>query len=238
LRKERARWGSLADVGSRCPGHLQHGDEDELISSQTGTSRVCWSIIIDPARVLSTVACFSRTLMKRTGIDRLLGEHEKRLKQLESDLPFHPSPAASGQGRLSRAWTWITKHKATSILLSVFLTLASIFGSGYFKNYLDHKDDSTVTIADKETSKNVTPLLNDLDRKVTETQTTLKTLQPFIEDLVRREMDGASALPRAELQKKLPRIRDVVSVARVQRVAVDQRVVARLGNNLFRSRIR
>jgi hypothetical protein len=169
--------------------------------------------------------------MKRTGIDRLLDEDEKRLKNLEGGLPFHPSPAVSGQGWWSRAWTWITNHKvaSASFALSIILCFVGIYG----KYYLDHKDDGTIAIADKEISKNVTPVLNDLDRKVTETQTTLKTLQPFIEDLVRREMDGAAALPRAELQKKLPIIRDVVSVARVQSVAVDQKVVARLGDNLF-----
>lgn len=166
--------------------------------------------------------------MKKTGIDRLLDDHEKRLKQLEDGLPFHPDPP-SGRGRGSRAWTWITNHKATSIALPIILCVVGIYG----KYYLDHKDDGTVAIADKEISKNVTPLLSDLDRKVTETQTTLKTLQPFIEDLVRREMDGAAASPSAELRKRLPRIRDVVSVARVEGIAVDQRVVVRLATTLF-----
>jgi hypothetical protein len=110
---------------------------------------------------------------------------EERLNGLETALPVQP-PKPSERW-IRRAWTWIINHKGTS----VFLALFSIFGGGYFKYYLDHKNDDFNRNVNDLIDKKLTAVsrqMEQMSRDLTKVETTLDTLRPFIEDLVRKEM--------------------------------------------------
>src|ERR1700687_3364360 len=71
-----------------------------------------------------------------------------------------------------------------------------------------------------------------MNESLTKISSTLDTLKPFIEDLVRHEMDKVSALPTSQLRNNLARVGNLVSVAHSQNVAVDLKSLRALGTKL------
>jgi len=132
----------------------------------------------------------------------------------------------------SIAYEWVINHKGTSLILSLVLSAVGIYGGAQYKYHLDHQNDGTIRIVDDEIKNKVTPTLNDVDHGVRDVQTRLNTLQPLIEDLIRHEMDKAAALTKNDLEKSLPLVHDVISVARSQNLPIDPAVIRTLGAKL------
>lgn len=133
----------------------------------------------------------------------------------------------------AQKWEWIVNNKGTSLLLAVVLTGAGILinrylamGDKYSDLHIDARVDTKLVDVNKT--------LGEVKTQLTTIETTLNTLHPFIEDLVRREMDKAAALSPTDFQKRLPAVKNLLSVARGQGIAVNQNILNRLGSKFLR----
>jgi hypothetical protein len=75
--------------------------------------------------------------------------------------------------------------------------------------------------------------LDKINEKVTAIQSTLGTLQPFIQDLVQRQLSGMIALPKPAFHEKLGQLADTLEVAREQKISIPG-IAATLGEKLVR----
>jgi hypothetical protein len=161
----------------------------------------------------------------------------RRLKLVEDALNLQPAVEAT-KGFFARKWEWIINHRGTSIILAIVLCLVGIFGGGYFKYYLDHKDEQFNTAVDKrirlelEKPDGVLKALQNIQQIVNKTQTQLDDLSPFIHDVVQHQFESASKLPTATLQERLPAIQHLLATAKDQGVKADAKVLDALTQKL------
>ena len=159
-----------------------------------------------------------------------------RLKIIEQALVLRP--AAATKGFLAKRWEWIINHKGTSIILAIFLCLVGVFGGGYFKYYLDHKDDYFNGAVDKrikselEKPDGVLPTLRSVQETVKKTETQIDDLKPFIHDVVTHQFENAAGLPTSTLQQRLPAVQHLLAIARDQHIQPKPSALEVLGKKL------
>ena len=155
---------------------------------------------------------------------------ETRLGRLEGASSGATQNTQVSATKRSKVWSWIKRNQAISVL-GLFVAVASIWypiHNARVDKYFDYRVDGRVDNKLAITSKK----LDDLTEKVTAIGTKLDTLQPFIEDLVRRQMDSAAKLSSSELQRKLPAIKHVLDVATSQRVKMEPKTVKAVESKL------
>lgn len=140
-----------------------------------------------------------------------------------------------------RLYNLAVNHKGTSLILAIILCIAGIYGGGYFRWWLDHrKDASNKDVDDRiklilNAPKGVSETLQGLQATTYETNTTLKTLQPFIQDVIAHQFENVSQLPTRTLLERLPAVNDLLATAKDQNVKVNSKVVTDTGARLVRS---
>jgi hypothetical protein len=92
----------------------------------------------------------------RDQIDNIIG----RLEAIENEIGIRPKT----KGWWAREWERTKTHKATVIpLIALILTIAGWFVSGWFKYYLDHKDDAFNKTVDSRITIGLSPTNTRLD---------------------------------------------------------------------------
>lgn len=162
---------------------------------------------------------------------------DKRLDDLEERLNI--STTFHTQRLSQRLGSWVAGNKLASaiitLLMLVVATLA-IFATPMFDRHLRNADDARNQTIDSRIDAKLKPINDQLikiDGQVTELNSKLNTLQPFIQDLVQKEMTRASAMPRPEFKKELPKITHALTAARNQNVTVQASLVNRVSNQLL-----
>jgi hypothetical protein len=129
-------------------------------------------------------------------------------------------------------WDWVKLNPLKAVLgaltsLALLWPLLSfVFNhiSADLGNAVDRRIDAKLS----ETNKK----LGELDQKTTAIGATLNALQPFIEDLVKRQMDKAASLPQSRFNANLPALGNLISVARNQRIVTTPGIVNQVGEKL------
>ena len=153
---------------------------------------------------------------------------ESRLKALERGPALLSSDAPPS--------FWV-KNKRKLIGACVTLaTLVLTFMGFWYPVHNDHdKEDFNLRVDARidGKEKGINTKLGEMDSKLASIASSLDTLKPLIEDLIRREMDKAASLPQSEYRAKLPVIKHVLSAARQQAVTVNPKLVRQVEQKLI-----
>jgi hypothetical protein len=164
-------------------------------------------------------------------IGQRLDTVDLRLETIESGLGIRSQP----NRRIPAVFEFIWKHKATVLpTAAIAVAIVGWFASGWFKYYLDHKDDGLNAAIEKELQKpqGVIDKLNTIKQTTDELKTTLGTLQPFIHDVIQHQFENVAKLPTGDLIPRIPALRNLVAVAENQNVTVDPHIVTEVGRKL------
>jgi hypothetical protein len=161
-----------------------------------------------------------------------LDAHAERLTQIETTLGIKPPEPK--KSFLKQKYELVVAHKGTSLILAIILCCVGIVG----KYWIDHKtewwnhdvDGRVGAVLEKpdgvqDTLKQVRDTVNRTDEK-------LKTLEPFIHDVIQHQFDSAAKLSPSALQARLPAIQHLAAVAQNQEVKVDTTALNVLGHKL------
>jgi hypothetical protein len=157
-----------------------------------------------------------------------LDEHDVRIAKVETALGIQPPPP--GKSFLRKKYEWVISHKLTTFVWSLVL----VFGA----YYLNHKDDNFNKAVDDritahlEKTGGVNDSLKGIQTSLTELDTTIKTLQPFIQDLIRHQFENASKLPPSALQERLPSVQHLLLAAQSQQVRIDPTILTSVSERL------
>ena len=118
-----------------------------------------------------------------------------RLDSIENALEIkQPAPKSALTIFRAHTWEWTVANRSWIIpVAAIVVAIGGWFGSGIFKYWLDHKDDSFNQTVDRRIDRilkapgGVLATLSDIDRKVDKANTTLDTLQPFIHDVINHQ---------------------------------------------------
>jgi hypothetical protein len=160
---------------------------------------------------------------------------ENRIGSVEAALNLRPNPGPPKR-LMIKSWEWVINNKGTSLILSLALCLVSVFGGALYKKHLDHIDSDFNSSVDGRIDTKLSSVktkLTEMSDKLTSIDTTLHTLQPFIEDLIKRQMDRAGSLPLSQFRANLPAITHLISAARQQGVTVDPRLIGQVQQKLL-----
>jgi len=162
-----------------------------------------------------------------------LQEHENRLQEIETQLGIKlPPPRKTAKERLTE---WVKANPWISLALSVILTAFSVF-VGYWLNH--HNEwwkgdvDARVRAVLEEKPGGVLETLKQVRDTVNRTDEKLKTLQPFIQDVIKHQFENVSKLPTGALVPRIPALENLVAVAKNQNVTVDPKIVTEVGTKL------
>ena len=164
-----------------------------------------------------------------------LEDLSKRLNSVETALHLRPKD----QGWWRTRWEWIVDNKGTSIVLAIILCLVSIVGGGYFVHWLERKDEWWNEAVDKrvrtvlEAKGGINETLAGIQQTVTATDSSLKTLAPFIQDVIRHQFESTAGLPTSVFKERLPAIQHLVAVARDQATLVNPATVSHVADKLL-----
>jgi hypothetical protein len=150
---------------------------------------------------------------------------ETRLGQIEVTLGLRPPTPK--KGLVAQKYEWAINHKGTSIFLAIILCGVSIFG----KYWLDHKNEWWNHDVDDRVSQAINAK-GGIKETLARIDTTLATLQPFIQDVIHHQFESASKLPSAALRQRLPALKHLLSIAKDQEVKIDPTIVNRMSKKL------
>jgi hypothetical protein len=156
---------------------------------------------------------------------------DKRIDALRDEIHAITKP----ESWLVRAYRFAINHKAFSAVLAIILCLAGIFGGGYFRWWLDHRQDGFNSAVDGRIRAvlvepgGVQPTLSDIEKKVDKANTTLDTLQPFIQDVIKHQFESVSKLSTQTLIERIPSVRTLLAAAKDEGVHIDPRIIADTG---------
>jgi polyhydroxyalkanoate synthesis regulator phasin len=161
---------------------------------------------------------------------------KERLDEFESRLAVVETAGAPANTTLRRVRGWIARYKVSSIMLGVAivgLIIATL--QLWYPAHSEHVNDDFKLRVDSRIDTRLIDLrkdLSDVKGGVTEMKATLDTLKPFIQDLVQSQMNKAAHMPASELQQNLSEIRNVVEVARRQKVPIEMKTVQTIEQKL------
>jgi hypothetical protein len=159
-----------------------------------------------------------------------LNELEPRLEAVEQALGTRPPQPKVHWAK--RFWNTVLAHPGTSTLTTIIVVVGGLACTqlkSCFTDAVQHQMDARL----KEPG-GVLEKLDKLQTTTDKTNTTLETLQPFIQDLVRRQFDTAAKLSPQELGPRLPAVKNLIVAASSQRVAVAPGAADDLTKNLIR----
>ena len=173
--------------------------------------------------------------MPPTNKERLDGL-ENRLGEIEIALGLKPpKPKSAFRQFREHLWQQIKTNKTTIIpIVAIIVAVAGWFASGWFRYYLDHRYDFIDGMISTNLSAKggVKETLAAVQQTVNRTETTLATLQPFIQDVINHQFESTSKLSTAALQERLPAVQHLLASARDQRVKADTKVLDALTQKL------
>ena len=165
-----------------------------------------------------------------------LDKVEARLRALEKTVGAKPEDFKS---RVVEFFKRVWQYKGTIIVVTIILGIGGWFIPGWFGYRLEHKNDAwNRAVDDRIDSKlrasgGINETLGNVQKTVSATDTTLKTLSPFIQDVIRHQFESASKLPTSTLRERLPALRELIAVAANQKTKVDSKVVSSLSEKLL-----
>lgn len=157
--------------------------------------------------------------------------HETRLNAVEGALGIRLGEKRKGfKAWFSSKWKWAVGNKFISVMSTLFVLFAGIYGP----YYLLHKDDNFNSAVDRELMKpgGLATKVDDVQKTASRIDTTLSTLQPFIQEIINHQFESASKLPVSMLQNRLPALANLLSVAKNQSAKVNPTVLAILSSKL------
>jgi hypothetical protein len=161
-----------------------------------------------------------------------LQDHEVRLQEIETQLGIKPPPPR--KTAKERVTEWVKANPWISLALSIILTSFTVF-VGYWLNHHTewwNKDvEAQVTVV-LEKPGGVQKTLDKVNETVNRTDEKLKTLEPFIQDVIKHQFENASKLPTGVLIAHIPALDHLVAVARSQNVRVEPKIVTEVGTKL------
>ena len=163
---------------------------------------------------------------------------EPRLNEIEARLGLgRKSPFAAFRQHI---WAWLKENKAWVLSLgAIALTVSGWFIAPVIKRHSDSNDERFQMSVDRRVNQilnqsgGVNENLRAVQQTTTETNNTLKTLAPFIHDVISHQFDLLAELPKHALLERLPAIDDLVAVARRESVAADPAQTSRVGLRLL-----
>jgi hypothetical protein len=170
-----------------------------------------------------------------------LNEIEPRLARIETALGLRPiKPKSTFSQLCSEIWQWIVASWKVLLPVAAFaLAIISYFTAPWIKWEFDHRDDSR----DKAIDGRITAALNvqggiaatlaEVQKTTNDTNITLKTLQPFIQALVQREMIKNASLSQPDFGRNLPEIANDLAVARNQNAKTQPQVIDSLSKKML-----
>jgi hypothetical protein len=161
-----------------------------------------------------------------------LEEHEKRLQEIEARLGLSlPAPRKTLKERLKewdKARPWI--KVAIPIILPI-LTVLFAYWLNHRKEWWNGDVAAQVNVV-LEKPDGVLVTLKQVRDTVDRTDEKLKTLEPFIHDVIEHQFENAAKLPTGALIQRIPALNNLVAVARTQNVTVDPHIVTEVGTRL------
>jgi hypothetical protein len=159
-------------------------------------------------------------------------DHESRLHEIEAQLGIKPPPPRKTfRERLTK---WVKANPWISLALSIIL---AAFGA-LFAYWLNHHTewwnqgvDARVGVV-LEKPGGVQKTLDKVNDTVNRTDEKLKTLEPFIQDVIKHQFENVSKLPTGALIPRIPALDNLVAVAKNQNVTVDPNIVTEVGTKL------
>jgi hypothetical protein len=134
-----------------------------------------------------------------------------------------------------RAYQLAIDHKGTSLILAIILC----FGGGYFTFWLNHRADNFNNAVDARikavlgASGGVTEALRNVQSTTNETNTTLKTLQPFIRDVIDHQFESVSKLSPQALGERLPAVWHLLAVAQDEKFKIEPSITHDLSKKML-----
>ena len=159
-----------------------------------------------------------------------------RIDKIEEHLRAKPIDVPKETKWSQTAWTWITTNKGVSGFLALVLALIG----AWFSYWLFHKDEIWNHAVDYRIDQilkspgGVNETLSKIQQTTTSTDASLKTISPFIQDLVKHQFENTSKLSASTFQQRLPAIRDLLAVAKDQKVKIEPTVTAALSKQLLK----
>ncbi len=161
---------------------------------------------------------------------------DSRLDRIDTALGLKPpKPKSAFVQFRDDPWQKIKAHKTTIIpIVAIAVGLGGWFVNGWFRNYLDHRYDFVDGMIANNLSKpgGIKETLGNVQDTTTRIESSLETLKPFIHDVILRQFENASKLPIATFQQRLPALKDLLSVAKNQKVKIDPKIVNQMGGKL------
>jgi len=161
-----------------------------------------------------------------------LQDHERRLQEIETQLGIKPPPPKkTARERLTE---WVKANPWISLLSAIVLAAVTLFGS----YWLNHRKEwwngdvaAQVNIV-LEKSGGVQETLKQVKETVDRTDEKLKTLEPFIHEVIQRQFENVAKLSTGALIPRIPALNNLVAVAKSQNVAVEPNIVTEVGTKL------
>jgi hypothetical protein len=161
-----------------------------------------------------------------------LEDHEKRLREIESHLGIKPPPPK--KALKERLKEWVKAHPWIKVALPIVLPILMVL----FAYWLNHRtewwngdvDARVTSVLAKPGGLQET--LNQVKDTVNRTDEKLKTLEPFIHEVIQHQFENAAKLPTGALIQRIPALNNLVAVAKNQNVTVDPQIVTEVGTKL------
>jgi hypothetical protein len=161
-----------------------------------------------------------------------LQDHERRLKEIETQLGIKaPPPKKTARERLTE---WVRENPWISLLLAIILAAVTLVG-GYWLNHRKewwNGDVAAQVNVVLEKPGGVQETLKHVKETVDRTDEKLKTLEPFIHEVIQRQFENAAKLPTGALIQRIPALNNLVAVAKSQNVTVEPNIVTEVGTKL------
>src|SRR5437879_7681547 len=173
--------------------------------------------------------CISRDTPEVATTKERLDDLTQRLGSLEtrtSAAQSHLESQAPARG-IKWLWHFMLRNQGLAVL-----TLLITIAVPWYLYHLGHESEDfnyRVGARIDEKLKPANGKLDELGKAVTRIDSTLSALQPFIQDLVIRQMDKAAALPESEFRNNLSEVEHTISIARERNIKSDSKTVHKLG---------
>lgn len=166
-----------------------------------------------------------------------VNELDRRLKLLEKKVESR----APRESWYRRSWNLANRHPAIAVIVAILTCIVGLFASPYISHWIEHRDDALDAAIDARIAKSlsnkdgVQDTLQQIRQQTAQTSTTLETIKPFIEDIVRREMEHRASLSQPEFNQSLPSFAHTLAVARVEKTALAPATLEKLNSKLAQS---
>jgi hypothetical protein len=121
-------------------------------------------------------------------------------------------------------------------VLAMLVGVLGIFASPYFQKYLDGKDASFNNAIDQRIDvklKDVNSKLDKISNELSRLDGSLSAIGPFIQDLIRNQMNRSASLKKEQFNEELPQLKKVITAAQKVNLTIPDRTMSGLQRNLL-----